>query len=95
MSPSGDGMTIKDYLELADIPPQSDTITDYDRSHLPLYARLLDAETDGATLAEIARILFGINADDEPERARSIHKSHLNRAHWMSQHGYRSLLVQS
>ncbi|WP_299739457.1 DUF2285 domain-containing protein [uncultured Roseobacter sp.] len=88
-------MTKKDYLEFFDAPPSSDTITDYDRSHLPLYARLLDAEADGATLAEIAHILFGIDADDEPERARCIHESHLDRAHWMTRHGYRSLLVQS
>jgi hypothetical protein len=36
-------------------------------------------------------ILFGIDPAAEPERARRVHDSHLDRARWMTQHGYREL----
>jgi hypothetical protein len=34
--------------EFQDQPPQTPALTDYDRKHLALYARLLDAEEGGA-----------------------------------------------
>ncbi len=42
-------------------------------------------------MEEAVSILFGINPTAEPERARRVHDSHLARAKWMSQHGYREL----
>ncbi|WP_419910380.1 DNA -binding domain-containing protein [Hoeflea sp.] len=81
--------TVPDFV---DAPPLCDFVTDYDRAQVRLYARLLDAEADGAALAEIARILFGIDAQDDPERARNVHDRHLARARWMAQNGYRDLL---
>lgn len=77
---------------IADAPPANDGVTPYDRDHLKLYMRLLDAESDGASLGEVCLILFGIDADAEPERARAVHDSHLGRARWMTEHGYRDLL---
>lgn len=77
-----------------DTPPSDDVATDYDRSHLKLYARLLDAEADGASVAEIVDILFGIDAQNDPNRAKKVHDSHLSRARWMAENGYRDLLVQ-
>lgn len=81
--------------EMLDEPPQSASMTDYDRAHIKLYMRLLDAEADGADWAEAVEILFGINPDREPERAYRIHQSHLARARWMTEHGYRDLLHQN
>ena len=86
-------MTEKVAANFADVPPENDFVTDYDRQHLKLYARLLDAEADGAPIAEIARILFGIDAENEPERARRLHAGHLGRAHWMAENGYRNLIA--
>ena len=80
---------------LTDTPPVSDHLTDYDRAQLKLYARLLDAEADGAALSEITHHLFGIDAEDEPERARRVHDSHLVRAHWVAEQGYRDLLTSA
>ncbi|TIQ86908.1 MAG: DUF2285 domain-containing protein, partial [Mesorhizobium sp.] len=37
-------------------------------------------------------VIFDIDPDVEPERARRVHDSHLARARWMTQHGYRHLL---
>ena len=74
-----------------DRPPESATLPDYDRTHMKLYMRLLDAATDGAAWQEAVSVLFGIDPDKNPERARRVHDSHLARARWMTEHGYRLL----
>ncbi|MDR6773308.1 DNA -binding domain-containing protein [Azospirillum sp. BE72] len=76
-----------------DVAPTSETLTDYDRLHLVTYLRLLDAAADGADPDEVARIVLRIDPDEEPERARRAHASHLARARWMTESGYRHLLV--
>ncbi|MFS8035356.1 DNA -binding domain-containing protein [Xanthobacter sp. AM11] len=75
-----------------DEPPESSTLTDYDRTHMTLYLRLLDATTDGADWREVVPVLFGLDPDREPERARHVHDSHLARARWMTTDGYRLLV---
>lgn len=78
--------------EFLDEPPESTGLTDYDRRHLRLYVRLLDAQADGATWQEAFRILFaGADTTDEV-RAKRIHDAHLKRAEWMSTTGYNLLL---
>ena len=74
-----------------DEPPQSTALTNYDRAHMKLYMRLLDAESDGADWREAVAVLFGIDPCKEPERANRVHRTHLARAHWMTEHGYRQL----
>jgi hypothetical protein len=66
-------------------------LTSYDRTHMKLYMRLLDAETGGADWREAVTLLFGIDPGKEPERADRVHRSHLARARWMREHGYRYL----
>lgn len=78
-----------------DEPPPSEQLTDYDRAHLKTYIRLLDAEADGADWEEVVRVIFGLDPAGEPERAERIHKSHLSRARWMTESGYRKLLRAS
>jgi len=73
-------------------PPQDEGVTSYDERHLVTYLRLLDAEAEGADWREAVSIIFGIDAANEPERAKTVHESHLARAHWMTQSGYRHLL---
>lgn len=85
----GIGVTNKDYF---DEPPDSPTLTDYDRGHLKLYMRLLDAEADGADWREVVSLLFKLDASSDPERARHVHDTHLARARWMTEQGYRQLL---
>jgi len=53
---------------------------------------LLDADTEGADWREVARIVLHIDPDQEPDRARRAFESHLARAKWMTQHGYRHVL---
>lgn len=77
-----------------DSPPKSDGLTDYDRSHLKLYLQILDATADNIDWREVVRVLFNIDPEKEPERARQIHDSHLARARWMTTTGYRLLLLE-
>ncbi|SFE10298.1 DNA -binding domain-containing protein [Roseivivax sediminis] len=79
-------------LDFLDEPPDSAMLTDYDRAHMKLYLRLLDAASDGADWREAVSVLFGLDPEREPERARRIHDRHLARARWMTTHGYRLLV---
>jgi hypothetical protein len=78
-----------------DEPPQSPALTSYDREHMKLYLRLLDAANDAACWKEAVAVLFGLDADREPERAKRVHDTHLARARWMSEVGYRLLLDET
>ena len=75
-----------------DRPPPTKRVSAYDERHLVTYIRLLDADEDGADWREVVQIIFGLDADQEPERARIVHDSHLARARWMTETGYRHLL---
>jgi hypothetical protein len=77
---------------LDDDAPTADILTAYDERHLVTYLRLLDAETDGADWREVAEVVLHIDPEKEPDRARRAWESHLARAHWMTQKGYRHLL---
>lgn len=77
---------------IADAVPWADRMTEYDEQHLVTYLRLLDAEEDGADPAEMARIVLGIEPNDEPERALAAVESHLARARWMAEQGFLELL---
>ncbi|TIM19959.1 MAG: DUF2285 domain-containing protein, partial [Mesorhizobium sp.] len=54
--------------------------------------RLFDAARDGADWREAVEIIFGFDVDAHPERAKRIYDSHLARARWMSEVGYRYLI---
>ncbi|KHJ53852.1 hypothetical protein LA66_14750 [Aureimonas altamirensis] len=75
-----------------DSPPQTDRVNSYDERHFATYLRLLDADEEGADWREVARIVFGLDVEADPERARRIHDSHLARARWMTETGYLHLL---
>ena len=78
--------------DVADVAPNESVLTTYDEQHLVTYWRLLDAEAAGADWKEAARIVLHIDPDREPVRARNAFDSHLARARWMADHGYRDLL---
>jgi hypothetical protein len=75
-----------------DRPPLTDRVNAYDERHLATYIRLLDADAEGADWREVVSVIFGLNPDREPERARIVHDTHLARARWMTETGYRHLL---
>ncbi len=77
---------------VANVAPTDPALTGYDQEHLVTYLRLLDADTEGADWREVARVVLHIDPDHEPDRARYAFDSHLARAKWMTEHGYRHLL---
>lgn len=79
--------------EFADEPPQSDRLSAYDERNLVTYLRLLDAEKDEASWEEVVSIIFAIDPASEPDRWRRVYATHLARAKWMTQHGYKHLMV--
>ena len=72
--------------------PTGTELTAYDKEHLIVYLRLLDADADGADWREVARIVLNLDPQADPHAARLAWESHLNRARWMSESGYRHLL---
>ncbi|MBR1090772.1 DUF2285 domain-containing protein [Bradyrhizobium manausense] len=78
--------------DVADVAPTPALLSVYDEQHLITYLRLLDAERDGADWKEVAKIVLHIDPEREPDRARRAWETHLARARWMTEHGYRHLL---
>ena len=77
---------------VSDTAPSEPALTGYDEQHLITYLRLLDADAEGADWREVANLVLHIDPDREPERARRAWESHLARAKWMTESGYRHLL---
>ena len=75
-----------------DRPPQTERVNAYDERHFVTYLRLLDADEEGADWREVVLIVFGLDPAREPDRAKIVHDSHLARARWMTEKGYRHLL---
>ena len=75
-----------------DRPPLTERVNAYDEGHLAIYLRLLMADEEGADWREVVRLLFGLDPVAEPDRAKTVHESHLARARWMTETGYRHLL---
>lgn len=75
-----------------DSPPMTDRVNAYDEAHLGTYLRLLDAVEEGADWREVVSVIFGLDPAADPERAKRMHDSHLARARWMTETGYRHLL---
>jgi hypothetical protein len=86
MAPQNDSPAIQDEV------PWAETITDYDRDHFVHYVRLLDAVAAHASDEEMCRLILGIEYAQNPDRAKRLLDSHLKRARWMTEHGYRQLL---
>ncbi|MBB4428405.1 hypothetical protein GGD66_006992 [Bradyrhizobium sp. CIR48] len=77
---------------VADLAPSDSDLTVYDEEHTITYWRLLDANAEGADWREVSLIVLGIDPDREPKRARQAFDTHLERALWMANSGYRQLL---
>jgi len=77
---------------VADTAPTDPALTAYDEQHLVTYLRLLDAEKGGAQWQEVAKLVLRIDPVNEPVRARRAWETHLARARWMTENGYRHLL---
>ncbi|HEV2561174.1 MAG TPA: DUF2285 domain-containing protein [Rhizomicrobium sp.] len=79
---------------IADEAPMVPGLTDYDYTMLICYLRLLDAETAKADWRDVARIVLKVDPNKEYSRAKRMYDTHMKRAHWMTEHGYRHLLME-
>jgi hypothetical protein len=75
-----------------DTAPADSTLTPYDQEHMVTYFRILDADAEGADWREVTQIVLHIDREREPLRARQAYESHLARARWMTEHGYKLIL---
>lgn len=73
---------------VAQCAPAQDVLTDYDRSQILTYARLLDAERDGYDWSEAASEILLLDVDVDAEVAKRCWRSHLDRAHWFVDGGF-------
>lgn len=80
---------------VADTAPDANVLTRYDEQHLVTYLRMLDAEAEGADWKEVARLVLHIDPSRERARAHRAWTSHLARAKWLTENGYRYLLRSS
>jgi hypothetical protein len=80
---------------IADAAPDQPFLTGYDLDHLVTSLRLLDADAEGADWQEVARIVLEADPAKEPDRTKRMWASHLARAKWMTETGYRHLLRDS
>jgi len=78
--------------DVADGAPSDSVLTVYDEEHVITYLRLLDADAKGADWREVTRVVLHLDPEQESNRARRVFDSHLSRAKWMTEHGYRHLL---
>lgn len=75
-----------------DHAPDAPHVTAYDERHHHTYWRLLDAAEEKADWQEVVRIIFGIDPAADPDRAKTVYDTHLARACWMCESGYRHYL---
>jgi hypothetical protein len=78
--------------DVANTAPSDSVLTAYDEQHVVTYLRLLDADAQGADWRDVARIVLHLDPEYESDRARRAFESHLSRAKWMTEYGYRHLL---
>jgi hypothetical protein len=78
--------------EVDDEAPTATTITAYDERHFVTYLRLLDAATQNVPWRQVARDVLGRDPSRQTGRVKRCWKTHVARARWMSEQGYRQLL---
>jgi hypothetical protein len=77
---------------IADLAPTDNILTVYDEQLKIVYLRLLDADAVNADWREVARVVMRLDPDKNPEKVCRTWESHLHRAHWMTEAGYKFLL---
>ncbi len=78
--------------ETEEFPPESETVTAYDRQCFKLYITLLDADASGEEWSDAYKRIFGKSAIQNHKRAFKHYQAHLKRAKWMTTTGYLQLL---
>jgi hypothetical protein len=78
--------------EVDDEAPAAAVITPYDERHIITYLRLLDAAAQNIDWREVAKNVLRRDPTRQADRVKHCWASHLARARWMSEQGYRQLI---
>ncbi len=78
--------------ETEEFPPESETVTAYDRQCFKLYIMLLDADASGKEWTHAYKRIFEKTAIQNHERAFRQYLTHLKQAKWITTTGYKQLL---
>jgi hypothetical protein len=76
-------MTLNSIGSVDRVAPTCHDVTEYDRVHYLLYARLLDAQSEGNDWSVAASVILGCDVSTHPEAARLCYDSHVSRARWL------------
>jgi hypothetical protein len=79
-------------IVVAETAPTADAFTPYDDVHFAVYLSLLHASAEGVSDAMMCREVLGIDPETDPDRAKAMLKSHLDRARWLSAEGRSRIL---
>ena len=79
-------------LPVADLVPSDDKMTPSDKAHFSRYLRLLDAVDAGANSDDMCRTILDRDPVADPASAKKTLESHLARARWMYEQGYKDML---
>ena len=77
-----------------EVPPNSDQLTAFDRAHLTVYLRLLDAEAAKVEWHISAHDIVGVDPSQDIVGARHVFDAYCVRAHWMARAGYRLMAAE-
>jgi hypothetical protein len=72
--------------------PSEDALTYYDRQHFLTYARLIDADTEGADWKMSAEKILQRDVEADRHGAELCYRSHLARARWIIGAGLNKIL---
>jgi hypothetical protein len=86
-APSGDTAAqepaAKGSIAFWPLCPRTGLASDYDFQNVMIYIRLLDAESGGADIGEMARTIFLGGRTSNFRFAKLAAQAHLGRAHWL------------
>ncbi len=76
---------------LRPLAPSDDVITKYDRMHFQQYVKLLDALAAGKDFDEMCECILKIDPTKDRAKAHRTLESHIKRARWISDKGFRQI----
>jgi hypothetical protein len=68
--------------------PWSESLGEYDRRNIFVFAQLLYWKSEGADEPELARLVFGLDFYRDKARALTVVRSHLRRARWIEENHF-------
>jgi hypothetical protein len=78
----------REVVRLWTVRPRSSEVTPYDMRNLALFSLLLDAEREGVSEFDMARVFFDMKNGRNWDRMRTVVQTHLERARWLRDNAF-------